>query len=353
VKIGTIATGEAGIMNSTLKIITPGAHTTIQDFGRFGFQEIGVPVSGALDSESLRLANKLVGNRSGEAGMEILHLGPSMEVATDSIRIALGGIGAKIEVEDNDVPTLDPWQSAVLYRGQKFRVQMDNGASCCYLAIEGGFDLQPCMGSLSTYTRAGLGGYGGRALLSGDELPLVRAVAADRNEVRMPFAPEYLPDAPVRITWGVQRQNFTEESQSRFISEPYTIQPESDRMGYRVAGPELECIDTHDIISDGIATGAIQVPGNGQPIVLLADHQTTGGYAKIATVISTDIPLLGRLRPGQEIRFSVVDIAEAERIRGSRETALQSFEDSMSVVTDETTIDLHVLYHSNLISGIQ
>ncbi len=339
-------------MSGGLKTTAPGVHTTVQDFGRVGYQHMGVPVSGALDPESLRLANALVGNPPTMAGLEALFSGPTMEITVDSLRIALGGFGASIDVLGPEPARIAPWRSAVLKRGQIFRISLDGTASSCYLAIAGGFDLEPCLGSLSTYTRAGLGGFHGRALIAGDELPLALNSAADREDLGLPRPEAFSVHGPIRITWGMQRDYFTDESVARFVAEPFTIQPESDRMGYRIAGPKIEHKRGYDIVSDGIATGAIQVPGAGQPIVLLADHQTTGGYPKIATVISADLPALGRRKPDQEIRFVAIEVEEAERIRRDREAALCRLEASMEPVTGEAGFDLDALYGSNLISGV-
>ena len=220
-------------MTGGLKISAPGVHTTVQDFGRIGFQDMGVPVSGALDPESLRLANILVGNSRTMAGLEILYQGPTMEVTVDSLHIALGGFGASIDVLGSEPARIVPWQSAVLKRGQIFRISLDGTASSCYLAIAGGFDLDPCLGSLSTYTRAGLGGFQGRALIAGDELPLVLSSASDSNDIRIPKPEEFSLRRSIRITWGMQSDCFTGESLNRFVTEPFLILPESDRMGYR------------------------------------------------------------------------------------------------------------------------
>ena len=339
-------------MTGGLKITAPGVHTTIQDFGRVGYQDMGVPVSGALDPESLRLANVLVGNSRAMAGLEVFFQGPTIEITVDSLRVALGGFGARIDVLGPEPARIAPWRSAVLKRGQIFRISLDGTASSCYLAIAGGFDLDPCLGSLSTYTRAGLGGFHGRALIAGDELPLVLSSAADGEDIRLPRPEALSLQRPIRVTWGMQRDYFTDESLARLVTEPFSILPESDRMGYRLAGPKIEHKNGYDIVSDGIATGAIQVPGSGKPIVLLADHQTTGGYPKIATVISADLPALGRRKPDQEIRFEAIEVEEAERIRRDRETALCRLEASMEPFTGEAGFDLDALYRSNLISGV-
>ncbi|MDA1091021.1 MAG: biotin-dependent carboxyltransferase family protein [Proteobacteria bacterium] len=339
-------------MTEGLKILSPGVHTTVQDFGRFGYQGLGVPVSGALDTESLRLANGLVGNPSDMAGLEILHHGPELEVLVDSIRIAVGGFGVSLNVLGDDAANVPAWQSIRLSKGQTFRITLDGTVLCCYLAVEGGFDLEPCLGSLSTYTRAGFGGYHGRILKAGDILPIKVTDVEDRDDLRLSPAPQYSPKAPIRVTWGLQQDYFTNESLKRFVSEPFTIHTDADRMGCRIFGPSLEHKKDYDIVSDGIATGAIQVPGNGHPIILLSDHQTTGGYPKIATVISADLPGLGRRKPGNEIRFAVIEVEQAEDIRRDREASLQKIEKSMEPVPNSPRIDLRQLYESNIISGV-
>jgi len=339
-------------MSPALKVVAPGAHTTVQDFGRFGYQQLGVPVSGALDSESLRLANALVRNPPDMAGLEILYQGPTLEVTAESARVAISGFGAMIQVLSDTVYNIGPWASVLLKRGQIFRITLDGTVSSCYLACEGGFDLPVCLNSFSTYVRGKLGGFHGRPLKIGDELRLKIKTSPEGEDLRLPKPPDFSQEQSIRITWGLQHDMFKEESQQSFLNEPFTILPESDRMGYRIDGPKLYHRDSYDIVSDGIATGAIQVPGNGQPIILLADHQTTGGYPKIATVISADIPALGRLRPGDTINFSVVTIEEAEKIRRHKEEAINMLVNNIKPANPVIQIDLKVLYSTNLISGV-
>jgi allophanate hydrolase subunit 2 len=188
--------------------------------------------------------------------------------------------------------------------------------------------------------------------MAGDILPIARTEVEDRDELHLSPAPKYSPQAPIRVTWGLQQDYFTDASLKRFVSESFTIHADADRMGFRIFGPELEHRDDYNIVSDGIATGAIQVPGNGHPIILLSDHQTTGGYPKIATVISADLPELGRRKPGHEIRFEVIDVEQAEDIRRDREASLQKIEKSMEPVPNSPQIDLQQLYEANLISGV-
>ena len=339
-------------MSAALKVLEPGLCTTVQDLGRYGHQAAGVPVSGALDTVSLRMANRLVGNAPGEAALEILLAGPTIEVGADSVRVALAGTRTPIEILGGESARLPPWRSAVLRRGQVFRVGMLRDTACCYLAVDGGFDLPACLGSLSTYVRGGLGGMDGRALARDDAIPLRSQVASDRLDVEIRAPPDRAPGEPIRVVLGPQQDFFTEESIDRFVSAEFTISPKSDRMGLRLEGPRLEHRGGFDIVSDGIALGAIQVPGTGQPIVLLADHQTTGGYPKIATVISADVPALGRRRAGEALRFAAVDVATAETIRRAQERALEALLANPVPVQAGSPSRPDALLSQNLISGI-
>ncbi len=339
-------------MTDGLTVIEPGLHTTVQDLGRYGYQQFGVPVSGALDVDSLRLANILTGNAADCAALEMLYQGAILEVTAERVCVAVGGMGAGLQILGDTPQSVDAWQTVTLERQARFRVVLGGDACVCYLAIAGGLALSPVLGSLSTYTRSGLGGYLGRPLRAGDALPLQRASAPSAEPYRLANAPDPGFSRPIRCTWGIQKDFFTERSHDAFVSEPFAIQAESDRMGFRLSGPVLEHVGAYDIVSDGIATGAIQVPGNGNPIVLMADRQTTGGYPKIANVISADLSTLGRRRPGHEIRFEIVDIETAEEIRRAHEKYLRALESGIETVAATKAIDLDVLYSTNLISGV-
>lgn len=336
-------------MTDALKVLEGGLCTTVQDLGRYGHQAAGVPVSGALDTTSLRIANRLVGNAPGEAALEILLAGPTIEVGARSVRVALAGTRTPIDILGGEVARIAPWRSAVLRRGEIFRIGPLRDSACCYLAVEGGFDLAPCLGSLSTYVRGGLGG---RALRREDAIPLKLSAAGERREVEIRPPAEPAPGQPVRVVLGPQQDHFTAQAIETFLSGAYTISPRSDRMGLRLDGPKLEHRGGFDIVSDGIALGAVQVPGTGQPIVLMADHQTTGGYPKIATVISADVPALGRRRAGETIRFAAVEVAEAEAIRRMQERALAELLARPVPVDSAAPARLDALYGQNLISGV-
>jgi biotin-dependent carboxylase-like uncharacterized protein len=339
-------------MKPGLKVLAPGFHTTVQDLGRIGYQDIGVPVSGALDGVSLRLANALVGNPPAMPGLEILLSGPTLEIAADAVRVALVGPGAGLKIGRENPRVVAGGQSITLSRGEVLQVVASQFAACCYLAVEGGIALPLVLGSASTYVRAALGGFEGRALQSGDVVPLAIASAPDRDELRLSNPLDPARDQPIRVILGPQLDYFTHEAVATLLGAEFRISQSADRMGMRLDGPPLHHRQGWDIVSDAIATGAIQVPGSGQPILLLADHQTTGGYPKIATVISADLPVVGRRRPGDALRFTAVTIEEAERLCREQERALLQLMAALQPIEDKATVDLSSLYGDNLISGV-
>src|SRR5712671_2512982 len=299
-------------MSAGLKVLAPGLHTTVQDLGRPGYQAIGVPVSGALDGFSLRLANALVGNFSGSPALEILLSGPTLEVAADTVRVALAGAGASLAIDAEKPRVVAAGQSVTLPRGEVFQIVPGEQSACCYLAAEGGIAVPLVLGSASTYVRAAIGGIKGRALRRGDVVPLGVACASARAELRLPSPLPATAEQPIRVVLGPQQEYLTAEAVASLLGSEFRVSPAADRMGVRLDGPRLRHRHGWDIVSDAIATGAIQVPGSGQPILLLADHQTTGGYPKIATVVSADLPVVGRRRPGDRLRFVAVTVEVAE-----------------------------------------
>ena len=318
--------------------------------GRPRHQHLGVPVSGALDPISLRLANALVGNPAESAALEMRMLGPTLEVGVDSVRVALAGTGAEIEILGEDAVRLPAHQSVRLTRGQRFRVGALPDSSSAYLAFEGGFDIPPVYASRSTYIRAAIGGFHGRALRDGDALPLTLAAVDPRGEVKLADDGYLRENGTIRVILGPQLDFFTRESIALFLNSTYTVTTQADRMGMRLDGPVLAHARGYNIVSDGIVTGAIQVPGNGLPIILLADHQTTGGYPKLGTVISADIPRLGRLRPGDTLAFVEVTVEAAEAARAAQEAGLRRMIDGL--VPAGAWLDEAALYRENLISGV-
>jgi biotin-dependent carboxylase-like uncharacterized protein len=339
-------------MTLGLKVIAPGMMTTLQDLGRRGYQSLGVPVSGALDALSLQAANAIVGNAPGAGGLEIAYQGPTLRVTAESVRLAFAGGAAAIEViAEGATRRLPMQQSARLTKGQVVRIGAPVGSAVLYLAVEGGFDVAPVLGSLSTYRRAALGGFAGRALRAGDELPLKQTRAEEREE-RTLTGLHLAPPPRFRIVFGPQDDYFTPSAMRTLVENAYTVTPAADRMGMRLAGPLLEHAKGYNIVSDGIAPGAIQVPGNGLPIVLLADRQTTGGYPKIATVVSADLPALGRLTPGAKVAFTAVDIEAAEAAHRQLHAEIAALPQRIVGVRARVNLDGAKLLEANLVSGM-
>ena len=340
-------------MSAALKVVRAGLFDTVQDLGRIGYMALGMPTAGAMDRVGLRLANALAGNPAETAGLEIRIMGPDLLVDADSARVALVGplTTSLIEMPGSSPKTLDSDRTNLLKRGQTLRLGMIEGASTAYLAVSGGFALPRFMGSLSTYSRAGVGGYQGRKLAPGDALPLVRetASAGEEHKISAPF--DY-GHGPVRVIWGPQDDYFTDEGKRTFTQAGYLVSKESDRMGIRFEGPTIAHSKGADIISDGIAAGAIQVPGAGLPIVLLADRQTVGGYPKIATVASVDLPRLGRLLPGESVHFTVITVEQAEKLRREQEVRILRTILGFQTARPPGGIDLVRLYEENLIGGV-
>ncbi|MBT3360185.1 MAG: biotin-dependent carboxyltransferase [Rhodospirillales bacterium] len=339
-------------MTSLLHVLSPGMFTTVQDLGRFGYQDLGVPVAGALDPINLRLANTLVGNAENTGALEIRIMGPTIRIEADSVRMALCGTDADLVIAGNPSRHVSSGQSVRLRQGQVVQIGAMKDTSCCYLAVEGGFDLPRPFASQSTYVRGGFGGYQGRALQAGDQLPLAANTIAARSETRLNEISAVDVSGAIRVVLGPQDNYFTDAGLSTFLESEFTITQDADRMGLRLDGPTLEHSLGFNISSDGIATGAIQVPGTGKPIILLADHQTTGGYPKIATVISADLPRLGRMRPGRRFRFEAVSVADAEQARRDLEAIVQRSIGTIGPADEAREPDTDKLLMTNLISGV-
>lgn len=340
-------------MTAHLEIIAPGLMTSLQDLGRLGHQALGMPVAGAMDPVALRLANALAGNPEAMAALEIGYLGPTLKVAADSLRIAFAG-RAKLTLlpaAGGEARALKAFRSALLRRGDRLQIGAVEEGSVAYLAVGGGFAVQPFLGSLSTYMRAGLGGFAGRALQAGDRLPLALGAAPAGEERELADAFDY-GTGPVRVVLGPQDDRFTAKGIATFLSATYTVTKEADRMGLRLDGPVVEHTRGADIASEGVVAGSIQIPGNGKPIILMADRQTTGGYTKIATVISADLPRVGRLKPGDMLAFAAIGVAEAETLRRRQETAIRNLLEAIRPAQPDVTLDLAALYTENLISGM-
>jgi biotin-dependent carboxylase-like uncharacterized protein len=342
-------------MKPALRVLVPGLMTTLQDLGRPGYQHLGIPVSGALDRVSLCAANAIVRNPPGQGALEIAYQGPTLAVEADSVRLAFAGGPVAIEVLPDPGAAsgerLPPLHSVRLREGEVLRIGALTGSAVGYLAVEGGFDAAPMLGSQSTYTRAGLGGFAGRALRTGDLLPLRQAEAEEREEAMLASL-DLAPPRRIRVVLGPQDDFFTEQGKRTILEAEFAVSAASDRMGMRLEGPALEHSQGSNIVSDGIAPGSIQVPGNGLPIVLLADRQTTGGYPKIATVISADLPALGRLAPGAKVAFAAVSVAEAEAEHRRLAARLAALPRQVVPVRGAPALDVAALLGANLVSGV-
>ena len=297
----------------TLEILEPGLMTTVQDRGRYGYQRFGVPVSGALDWFAMRAANTLVGNGSDAAGLEMTVLGPRVRFLAPT-RIALAGADLAPSIDGEPVPM---WEAVPVDMDSILSFQGARDGIRCYLAAAGGIDVPVVMGSRSTYVKGAIGGAGGRPLQAGDVVstfPRESENDAPVHGLPEDQRPYYGHDHRVRVVLGPQDEAFTEEGMKTFLASQYAVAIQSDRIGYRLEGPAIEHRAGADIVSDGTPHGAVQVPGDGQPIVLLADRGTTGGYAKIATVISADIGKLAQAMPKDTLSFEAVTVEEAQSI---------------------------------------
>jgi biotin-dependent carboxylase-like uncharacterized protein len=298
---------------SVLLVHDAGPLTTVQDPGRPGYLRVGIPASGPMDPDAFVLANRLVGNPDGAAALECTLIGPRVEFADDRL-VAITGADMPAALNGS---TVSRWQSVPVGAGDVLRLGPARAGVRAYLAVSGGIDTPPALGSRATYVRGRLGGLAGRPLAKGDRLPLGAATPARPGRIRAGHVPDYSAEPRIRVVLGPQDDRFTARGIAAFLEGPYEMTPQSDRMGARLRGPVIEHTRGHDIISDGVPLGGIQVVGDGQPIVLLADRQSTGGYTKIATVCSFDIGRLGQVKPGQRLTFTQIGLAEAHAERSA------------------------------------
>lgn len=296
-----------------------GLKTSFQDLGRIGYQRFGVPVSGAMDPFALQAANILVGNSRGEAGLEMTMVGPELTVKTETVAAICG---ADLDASVNG-KAIKGWKAFRLSEGDVVKFGKPKSGLRAYLAVAGGFDRPVVMGSKSDYENAGIG----NALQKGD---MIYAFCGESNgKPGVGLLPEQIPEygkeTEIRVVPGPHEDFFTEDSLEAFFSEGYTVTPQADRMGYRLESESgaLEHRKKAEIWTDAIPFGAIQVPANGRPILLMADRQTTGGYPRIGTVISVDLPKVAQLAPGGKIHFRAVEVEEAEQLYREQERFFQ------------------------------
>lgn len=333
----------------TIRIIKPGLLTTVQDRGRIGAQKYGVVASGYMDAFAARSANVVVGNSEGDALLEITVMGPVIYFQEDAI-ISICGGDFSPEIDGEAIPM---WCAVYVCAGSTLNVGNSFGGSRTYLAIAGGIDLPHTMGSRSTYLRAGIGGFKGRELQAGDVLEVgpLRGWQSERmmrckakwrgQDDRMgngrcfqkitPFVstymrPQYEQHPTVRVIRGTEYDWFSDESRRDLERQVYQMLPQSDRMGFRFSGKPLLLKQPKEMISEAVTMGTIQVPSDGNPIILMADRQTTGGYPKIAQVITVDLPIVAQLNPGSTIRFQVISLEEAHQLYLQREQDFQQLQ---------------------------
>lgn len=310
-----------------LEVIEPGMLTTVQDRGRYGYQRFGVPISGAMDEFALRAANLLVGNKETAAGLELTVNGPRVQLLVDTW-IAVTGADLSAELDGERLPR---WQSVEVSADSVLSFSGPRDGVRAYLAVAGGIDVPLVMGSRSTYVKAAIGGFHGRPLAGGDTIDAPALDEGSEFELRsLPdgfAAPKYGDEHEIRVVLGPQHQAFGQEAIATFLNSSYAVSPESDRMGYRLLGPTIEHQTRADIVSDGSPAGAVQVPGEGVPTILLADRGTTGGYTKIATVISTDLGRIAQALPGQAVNFKAVTVEQARQLRRELEEVLAGIHD--------------------------
>jgi allophanate hydrolase len=290
---------------TTILIRQPGPMLTVQDLGRTGLQQLGVSGSGPMDGLSMRIANWLVGNDDGMALLEFAGTGGTFEVG-EPVRFAV--TGGAVDVTVDGAPHA-VWESYTLMPGQSLRVGGLRGAVWGYLAFSGGIETQPVLGSRSTHLRSAIGGLDGRRLASGDQLPLGRTAPASLLALRQPL---HRPAGPIRVLEGPQADFFDELEWSNFLDGPFVVSGTRDRMAQVLDGPMIRSFKGNDIVSDGTVSGSIQITASGRPIVLMAERQTTGGYPKIATVASVDLPRLAQATTGSLLRFRMISREHAE-----------------------------------------
>ncbi len=298
---------------AALKVILPGFQTTVQDAGRFGFAHLGVSPAGAADNIAFRFGNLLVGNENNEAALEMTLIGGAFEFQANSI-IAVTGADCSPALDEETIPL---WTSIFVRAGETLRCQAMRDGARSYLAVNGGIQTEKIMGSAATHLQTAIGGWQGRALKKGDELTIIQAPQKE-NYCRLTIqknAIDYFENkSTIRVTRGPQAEYFSEASTKIFASATYKVSEASNRVGLRLNGAALVEEKNRELITEGISCGAVQVPSDGLPIILFIEHPTTGGYPKIANVISADFCRLGQLRPRDDVRFQFVNFDEATEL---------------------------------------
>ncbi|EJR35245.1 MULTISPECIES: biotin-dependent carboxyltransferase family protein [Bacillus cereus group] len=316
-----------------VEVLHAGMFTTVQDLGRSHYQQYGVPVGGAMDKNALRMINMLVGNEENEAGLEITIMGPKLLIKKTTL-LAIGGADMEPLLNGERIPL---WRPILAEEGSMLCLGKAKSGCRAYVTFAGGINIDRTMGSKSTYIRAALGGIEGRMLKKGDYFQIgTGAEVASRfiqnlqeeKRIKTKWAicnnalPKYKKHPILRVITDFEYDQFTEESIKSFFSKEYKVSNYADRMGYRLDGDVLNRVEEIEILSSPVTFGTIQVPNGGQPIILMADRQTTGGYPRIGNVISVDLPLLAQLKPGDYVTFEKITMEDAAQLYIKQETSM-------------------------------
>lgn len=329
-----------------IEIKSPGLLTTIQDGGRFGFRKYGVIVSGAMDQIAFRVSNLLVGNKEDDAVLEITLLGPEILIKEDTL-ISICGGNLSPKINEYEVPM---WRPIYVKAGSVLNFGKCISGTRAYISFAGSFCIEEVMGSKSTYIRAEIGGYEGRRLNkedvlelnnpSGSSIEITKSLSKQINSngysypkwlVSNSIIPNYKMNSIIRVIKGGEFDFFDDNSKKVFFENSFIITPQSDRMGYRLKGQELKLENSLEMISEAVSFGTIQVPPDGNPIILLADRQTTGGYPKIGQAITVDMPIVSQLKPGDSMRFQEISLEEAQRLYIKREENIEELKTSLKI----------------------
>lgn len=333
---------------SSFEILDAGLLTTVQDLGRHGYQRYGVSQSGVMDVFSARIANELVGNLKEDALLEMTLKGTSIKFLQEMV-IAITGAECEAYINDKKI---ELWRSYKVFCGDKLKIGFLKNGLRAYLSFSGGIDVPLIMGSRSTNLKANIGGFEGRKLKVGDEIKVFSKKNPILKKLKPEIIPKYEKEVEIGVILGQQEHCFSEKGKETFFTSEYTVKSESDRMGIRVSGEKIEHIDGADIISDGITFGAIQIPGNGQPIIMMADRQTIGGYTKIGNVISVDLSKLSQAIPGDILRFKKIELEDAvSKIKEVEE--LINNKDSYITISEENINNLYTVIINNHIYNIE
>lgn len=323
-----------------IKVVTPGIQTTVQDRGRMGFYEIGMPPSGAMDKYSFTIANLLVGNDENAAVLEITYMGPQLEFQEDAV-IAITGGEIPPKINGQSIPM---WESLMIQKGDVLSFDFVKQGARVYLAIAGGIDVPIIMDSRSTYTLCGLGGFEGRALQIGDILRVGNAknrLVKSGTRISTQYIPQFSKSHEIRVVIGLCSYRLTEESKDRFLSIEWTVTPEANRVGYRFKGERLGFVpreqpfgagsNPSNVVDLGYPIGSIQVPDGVEPIALLNDAVTGGGYATIATIISADLNRMAQIKTNEKVHFVSITLQDALKAREEVKNKIQMIKEEIAL----------------------